>query len=77
MPPPVYAGPVERTWYYTFRVICGLIFFFLITPILVIMPLSFNTVPLFTLTPEKLAQDPDAFSLRWESPTSFRSYRRW
>ncbi len=65
MPPPVYAGPVERTWYYTFRVICGLIFFFLITPILVIMPLSFNTVPFFTFTPEMLALDPDAFSLRW------------
>ncbi len=65
MPPPIYAGPVERTWYYVFRFICGLIFIFLIAPILVMMPLSFNTVPFFTFTPEMLSLDPDAFSLRW------------
>ena len=62
---PAYAGPLERTWYYVFRVICGAIFVFLITPILVMMPLSFNTVPFFTFTPEMLSLDPDAFSLRW------------
>jgi putative spermidine/putrescine transport system permease protein len=56
---------LERTWYYTFRFICGLIFTFLIIPILVIMPLSFNTVPFFTFTPEMLSLDPDGFSLRW------------
>ncbi len=65
MPPPVYAGPLERTWYYTCRCNCGLIFTFLIIPILVIMPLSFNTVPFFTFTPEMLSLDPDGFSLRW------------
>ncbi len=65
MPPPIYAGPLERTWYYTFRFICGLIFIFLISPILVMMPLSFNTVPFFTFTPEMLSLDPDGFSLRW------------
>ncbi len=65
MPPPIYAGPLERTWYYGFRFICGLIFTFLIIPILVIMPLSFNTVPFFTFTPEMLSLDPAGFSLRW------------
>ena len=65
MPPPLYAGPLERTWYYTFRFICGLIFLFLIIPILVIMPLSFNTVPFFTFTPEMLSLDPAGFSTRW------------
>ena len=65
MPPPAYAGPLERTWYYTFRFICGLIFTFLIIPILIIMPLSFNTVPFFTFTREMLSLDPDGFSLRW------------
>jgi putative spermidine/putrescine transport system permease protein len=29
------------------------------------MPLSFNTVPFFTFTPEMLSLDPDGFSLRW------------
>ena len=62
---PAYAGPLERTWYYGFRVICGLIFFFLIAPILVIIPLSFNAQPYFTYTTEMLTFDPAGYSLRW------------
>ena len=62
---PAYTTTGERIWHYTFRVICGLIFFFLIFPILVIVPLSFNTVPFFTFTPEMLSLDPEGYSLRW------------
>jgi len=62
---PSYAGPLERTWYYTYRVICGMIFFFLIMPIVVIVPLSFNAEPYFTFTREMLTLDPDGYSLRW------------
>jgi len=62
---PSYAGPLERTWYYTYRVICGLIFFFLIVPIVIIVPLSFNAEPYFTFTREMLTFDPDGYSLRW------------
>jgi putative spermidine/putrescine transport system permease protein len=62
---PTYAGPLERTWYYTFRVICGLIFFFLIAPILVMIPLSFNAQPYFTFSREMLTLNPDGYSLRW------------
>jgi putative spermidine/putrescine transport system permease protein len=62
---PTYAGPLERTWYYTYRVICGLIFFFLIAPIVVIIPLSFNAVPYFTFSKEMLALDPAGYSLQW------------
>ena len=62
---PSYAGPLETTWYYTFRFICALIFVFLITPILIIIPLSFNVEPYFTFTPGMLSFDPDAYSLRW------------
>ena len=65
MPIPQYAGRLERSWYYTYHVICGLIFFFLITPIVVIVPLSFNAEPYFTFTHEMLTLDPDGFSLRW------------
>ena len=36
---PVYATPLQRIWHVTFRVLCGLIFFFLVAPILVIIPL--------------------------------------
>ncbi|NMG37932.1 ABC transporter permease subunit [Chelativorans sp. ZYF759] len=72
---PSYAGPLERTWYYAFRVICGLIFFFLIAPILVIIPLSFNVQPYFTYTREMLTFDPAGYSLRWYE--DFFSSRQW
>ncbi len=45
---PAYASPVERIWYYLLRLICALVLLFLISPILAIMPLSFNSVPFFT-----------------------------
>ena len=55
---PVYIGPLGRFWYVAFRVICGAILVFLITPILVIIPLSFNSEPYFTYPMPGL-------SLRW------------
>lgn len=62
---PSYASPFERFWYYAFRVICALIFFFLMAPILIMMPLSFNVQPYFTFTREMLTLNPEGFSLRW------------
>ncbi|MFQ5783723.1 MAG: ABC transporter permease [Alphaproteobacteria bacterium] len=62
---PPYVGPLGRSWHYGFRFICALIFLFLIAPILVIIPLSFNTEPYFTFTHEMLTLQPSAFSLRW------------
>ncbi|MDP6832410.1 MAG: ABC transporter permease [Alphaproteobacteria bacterium] len=75
MPPPSYAGPVETAWYYGFRLICAFIFIFLITPILVIIPLSFNVEPYFTFTQGMLTFDPDAYSLRWYK--DFISNTQW
>ena len=72
---PSYAGPLETTWYYAFRVICALIFLFLIAPILVFIPLSFNVEPYFTYTRGMLTLDPDAYSLRWYD--DFLSSRSW
>lgn len=51
-------------WHYAFRVICGAIFVFLITPILVVLPLSFNSQDFFTFTPEMLRLDPEGYSLK-------------
>ena len=51
-------------WHYTFRVIVGAILLFLITPIIVVMPLSFNAQDFFTFTPEMLRLDPEGFSLK-------------
>ena len=39
---PSYATPLQRIWHWVFLAICALIFLFLISPILVIMPLSFS-----------------------------------
>ncbi|GJL82719.1 MAG: polyamine ABC transporter permease [marine bacterium B5-7] len=62
---PAYTTPGERVWFYSYRTICGLIFFFLIAPIVVIIPLSFNAVPFFTFTEEMLKFDPAGYSLKW------------
>lgn len=65
MPLPSYAGRLETVWYYMFRIICGCVLFFLIAPIVVLIPLSFNAEPYFTFTQGMLTFDPDAFSMRW------------
>ncbi|MGB3179495.1 MAG: ABC transporter permease [Albidovulum sp.] len=61
---PVYATPRDVLWHNGFKLICGVIFFFLIAPIVVIIPLSFNAQDFFTFTPEMLALDPAGFSLK-------------
>ncbi|MYK31759.1 MAG: ABC transporter permease [Boseongicola sp. SB0670_bin_30] len=61
---PPYASFTQKLWHYAFRVICGIVFFFLIAPIIVIIPLSFNAQDFFTFTPEMLALDPDGYSLK-------------
>ena len=65
MPPPLHATHSERVWYYSFRTLCVLIFIFLIGPIFVIIPLSFNQLPYFTFTPEMLAFDAAGYSTKW------------
>ena len=62
---PVYTSLPERVWHYAYLAICALIFFFLIAPIVVVIPLSFNAVPFFTFTEEMLTLDPAGYSLKW------------
>jgi putative spermidine/putrescine transport system permease protein len=59
-----YLTPQQVLWHFTFRVICGAIFTYLITPIIVVMPLSFNAQDFFTFTPEMLKFDPAGYSLK-------------
>lgn len=47
------------------KVFAYLVLAFLIAPLLVIVPLSFNAEPYFTFTPKMLSLNPDGFSLRW------------
>lgn len=53
-----YMSPVERAWYYALRILCALVLLFLIVPVLVIVPLSFNSGS-FLVYPLQ------GFSLRW------------
>ncbi|RLA37524.1 MAG: ABC transporter permease [Gammaproteobacteria bacterium] len=62
---PAHASPGEKVWHYTYLVICGFIFLFLIAPIIIIIPLSFNVEPYFTFTSKMMAFDPEGYSLRW------------
>ena len=55
---PTYASPIERIWFWSFRIFCVLILIFLVSPLLVIVPLSFSA-DTFLLYPIK------SFSLRW------------
>jgi putative spermidine/putrescine transport system permease protein len=51
--------------HYALRVVAFLVLLFLMVPILVMMPLSFNAEPFFTFTEGMLSLDPEAYSLRW------------
>jgi putative spermidine/putrescine transport system permease protein len=62
---PTYATPLERAWRWTFRAICVAVFVFLVSPILIVIPLSFNAEPYFTFTEAMLTFDPAGYSLRW------------
>ena len=62
---PPYASLLERIWHYAFQAICTAVFIFLISPILIVIPLSFNAEAYFTFSPEMLRLDPAGYSLRW------------
>ena len=55
----------HKAGHYGLRIMAGLVLVFLMLPILVIMPLSFNAEPFFTFTQGMLSLDPDAYSTRW------------
>ncbi|MGE4562254.1 MAG: ABC transporter permease [Rhodospirillales bacterium] len=62
---PPYVGTLGRTWHYGFHTYCGLVFVFLLAPLIAIIPLSFNAEPYFTFSKEMVNLDPEAHSLRW------------
>ena len=61
---PPYADSRHVLWHYSLMTYCGAVFCFLILPILVVLPLSFNAEDFFTFTPEMLNLDPTGFSLK-------------
>src|SRR5690606_29062716 len=62
---PIHYGPAHRAARFLVTAWSWVVLIFLILPILVIVPLSFNAEPFFSFTPGMLRLDPDAYSLRW------------
>jgi len=62
---PVYATFPQRLWHYSYLAFCAVVLFFLVAPLIVVIPLSFSKSPFLHFTPEFLRLDPEAFSLRW------------
>jgi len=65
MATPRYYGMGYRLGSCALSVCAWLVLLFLILPILVIIPLSFNAEPFFSFTEGMLRLDPQAWSLRW------------
>ena len=66
-----------RIWHYTYLFFCGLVFFFLIAPLFVILPLSFNAEQYIHFSAKMLALDPEGFSLRWYKDMIYGTKNPW
>ena len=74
---PNYTPIHYRIWHYTYLTICGLVFFFLIAPLFVILPLSFNAEQYIHFSAKMLALDPEGFSLRWYEDMIYGTKNPW
>jgi putative spermidine/putrescine transport system permease protein len=62
---PAYLSPAEHGWFYVFRFYGIVVLFFLVMPLIVIIPLSFNATPYFTFTKSMLTLHPAGYSTQW------------
>ena len=74
---PSYTPLHYKIWHYTYLTICSLVFFFLIAPLFVILPLSFNAEQYIHFSAGMIALDPDAFSLRWYEDMIWGTKNPW
>ncbi len=74
---PKYTEPHYRIWNYIYLTICGAVFFFLIAPLFVIFPLSFNAEEFLVFSDGMKRLDPDAFSLRWYKDMIYGTKNPW
>ena len=74
---PTYTPWNYRVWHYTYLTICGLVFFFLIAPLFIILPLSFNAEQYIHFSAKMLALDPEGFSLRWYEDMIYGTKNPW
>ena len=62
---PAYATFGQRVWHWSYLGFCTLVLFFLVMPLIAVIPLSFTSSAFLNFTPEMLALDPEGYSLRW------------
>jgi putative spermidine/putrescine transport system permease protein len=74
---PNYTPIQYKIWHYTYLTICGIVFFFLIAPLFVILPLSFNAEQYIHFSAKMLALDPEGFSLRWYKDMIWGTKNPW
>ena len=74
---PKYTETRYRVWHYSYLVICTAVFFFLIAPLFVIIPLSFNAEQYIHFSDDMLALKPEAFSLRWYEDMVYGTKNPW
>ena len=74
---PKYTEMRYRLWHYSYLIICASIFIFLIAPLFVILPLSFNAEQYIHFSKGMIALDPDAFSLRWYEDMIWGTKNPW
>ena len=66
-----------KIWHYVYLLICSFVFFFLIAPLFVILPLSFNAEQYIHFSDDMLALKPEAFSLRWYEDMVYGTKNPW
>ena len=74
---PKYTELHYRIWHYIYLTICAAVFFFLIAPLFVIFPLSFNAEEFLVFSDGMKRLDPDAFSLRWYKDMIYGTKNPW
>ena len=74
---PSYTPLNYRIWHYFYIAVCASVFFFLIAPLFVIFPLSFNAEEFLSFSDEMKRLDPDAFSLRWYKDMIYGTKNPW
>ena len=74
---PKYTETRYRIWHYLYLAICSFVFFFLIAPLFVIFPLSFNAEEFLVFSDGMKRLDPDAFSLRWYHDMVYGTKNPW
>ncbi len=62
---PRYYTPLQKLGSLSLSCTAYIVLAFLMLPIIIIIPLSFNAEPFFTFTDGMLALDPEAYSIKW------------